>query len=482
MSHRRMFWTLAAVCIMAAVWGLPVLASPLAQGSNLLQNPGFEDPFVPYLGDTTRMVATGWSAWHVPQRAGDDGWRNLKPEYQPASAEHPDRILEGSNAQEYFGFFSTHTGGVYQQVNVPAGADLRFSVSIYVWSTNFDDPAVSQDPGRVQVQVGIDPQGGTDGEAERIIWSQPVEYYDEYRPIAVETRAEASRVTVFVRTTFDAPQRHNNVYLDQAALVVTGGPIATFTPTNLPSITPFPTITPLATNTLPAGMATPTQDYFETPGVPTATPDYYDDEFPYYVIYRVNPGDTVGAIALQFDSTIEAIVRANGLGSANLIYVGQDLVVPVRQQPVLTPYPTPLPTQAGILPTPTPFGYYPPPTPTPPPNTGGPTLVYIVQAGDTLSRIATIYNVTVDALVQLNGIVNPNLIRTGQQLLVPGIPTPIPPTPQPPAPQPRTHVVQTGENLFRIALRYGVRWDVLARLNGIINPNRIFIGQVLLIP
>lgn len=45
-----------------------------------------------------------------------------------------------------------------------------------------------------------------------------------------------------------------------------------------------------------------------------------------------------------------------------------------------------------------------------------------------------------------------------------------------------THTVQAGENLFRIALRYGVRWDVLARLNGIINPNRIFIGQVLLIP
>jgi hypothetical protein len=46
----------------------------------------------------------------------------------------------------------------------------------------------------------------------------------------------------------------------------------------------------------------------------------------------------------------------------------------------------------------------------------------------------------------------------------------------------RTHVVQPGETLFRIALRYGVDMYTLARVNGIVNLNLIFAGQVLIIP
>src|SRR5690606_33455910 len=45
-----------------------------------------------------------------------------------------------------------------------------------------------------------------------------------------------------------------------------------------------------------------------------------------------------------------------------------------------------------------------------------------------------------------------------------------------------THVVQRGENLFRIALRYGTTWPVLAAANGLVNPNLIYSGQVLIIP
>ncbi len=59
--------------------------------------------------------------------------------------------------------------------------------------------------------------------------------------------------------------------------------------------------------------------------------------------------------------------------------------------------------------------------------------------------------------------------------------TTLPPTTTYP-PGTRTHVVQPGENLFRIALRYGVDMYTLARVNGIINLNLIYAGQVLVIP
>jgi LysM repeat protein len=62
---------------------------------------------------------------------------------------------------------------------------------------------------------------------------------------------------------------------------------------------------------------------------------------------------------------------------------------------------------------------------------------------------------------------------------------PKPPSPAP-APQPgtqaRRHVVQPGETLYRIAVRYGVDMYALAQVNGIINLNLIFAGQVLIIP
>ena len=44
------------------------------------------------------------------------------------------------------------------------------------------------------------------------------------------------------------------------------------------------------------------------------------------------------------------------------------------------------------------------------------------------------------------------------------------------------HVVQPGENLFRIALRYGIPLDTLAAANGISNPALIYVGQELVIP
>lgn len=46
----------------------------------------------------------------------------------------------------------------------------------------------------------------------------------------------------------------------------------------------------------------------------------------------------------------------------------------------------------------------------------------------------------------------------------------------------RTHVVAAGENLFRIALRYGVSVPVLAAYNGIVDYSRVYAGQVLVIP
>lgn len=105
--------------------------------------------------------------------------------------------------------------------------------------------------------------------------------------------------------------------------------------------------------------------------------------------------------------------------------------------------------------------------------------VHIVQPGENLFRIALRYGTTVQALAAANGIVNVNRVYVGQRLVIPGASSS---SPVPSGPSGSVHVVQRGETLLRIALRYGTTVQALASANGIANPNRIYVGQRLMIP
>ncbi len=110
-------------------------------------------------------------------------------------------------------------------------------------------------------------------------------------------------------------------------------------------------------------------------------------------------------------------------------------------------------------------------TPTPTPPPGEETT-YVVQPGDNLYRIGRTFNMSWVEIAEANGIVNPNRILVGQELTIPGA-----------APaEGITHTVQPGETLFRISLQYGVAWTTIATENSITPPYVIYPGQVLTIP
>jgi LysM repeat protein len=125
----------------------------------------------------------------------------------------------------------------------------------------------------------------------------------------------------------------------------------------------------------------------------------------------------------------------------------------------------------------------PPPAQTvPPPNNGGTsqggTQVYIVRAGDSLKTIAARYGTTWQILAAVNGIINPNVIYPGQRLI---IAYSLPTNPNPP-PAARVYVVQSGDTLYRIALNYGVTVQAIMTANNLPNANVIYAGQRLVIP
>jgi LysM repeat protein len=192
----------------------------------------------------------------------------------------------------------------------------------------------------------------------------------------------------------------------------------------------------------------------------------------------VRSGDTVGNLATLYGSSIDAIIAANNLPESALIKVGQGLVIPVR-----------LMSPATSTPTATPLA--PVATATTAANEPVPSNVYIVQRGDTLSRIAARFNTTTATLAQLNGITNPNTIYAGQRLNIPAAgdsgsvvePQPPAPTATQPAPvENTTYVVQPGDTLFKIAVRFHVTVASLAQANGIRNTNLVYVGQRLVIP
>jgi len=165
------------------------------------------------------------------------------------------------------------------------------------------------------------------------------------------------------------------------------------------------------------------------------------------VVHVVLPGDTLSSIAQRYGSTVEAIMSANGVTNPDLIYTGQRLVVPGATQAPTAPGPT---------------------------SAIGST--YVVQWGDTLSGIALRHGVSIWALMQANGLSNARWIYVGQKLTIPGAAGPAPtPTPGPSD----TYIVRPGDTLSAIALRFGTSAFELARLNGIVNPSLIYVGQEL---
>lgn len=97
------------------------------------------------------------------------------------------------------------------------------------------------------------------------------------------------------------------------------------------------------------------------------------------------------------------------------------------------------------------------------------TSTYTVQSGDTLSSIAAKFGTNYQTLASLNGISNPNLIYVGQVLRVNGSASA----------GSIYYTVRVGDNLSAIASRYGTSYQSIAALNDLDNPNLIYAGQTL---
>lgn len=163
------------------------------------------------------------------------------------------------------------------------------------------------------------------------------------------------------------------------------------------------------------------------------------------VFYTVEPGDTLSSIAIRYGTTVQELVTINNISNPNLIFPGQSLRVLTNS------------TTQGEE------------------TRGTGSITYTVQRGNTLSQIASSYGVSVSHIVELNDIQNPNLIYPGEKLRI----TESTNQTLNPVLQNNYYVVQRGDTLGSIARKYGVTVEYLVNLNGISNPNLIYPGQMI---
>lgn len=175
--------------------------------------------------------------------------------------------------------------------------------------------------------------------------------------------------------------------------------------------------------------------------------------------YTVRAGDTLATIAARHGTTVRALAEANGITDPNLIVIGRDLKV-LAASGGGSSAPRPITTSGGS-------------------GTQLPGQRHTVQPGETIAGIAARYGLSSQDLIAWNGLVDGRIYATTRLVLfnpgsLPGSGSG--------ATGGGTHVVGTGDTLGSIASRYGVRSSAIASANGISDPNRIRIGQKLTIP
>lgn len=150
----------------------------------------------------------------------------------------------------------------------------------------------------------------------------------------------------------------------------------------------------------------------------------------------IQKGDTLSALAIEYGTTVAELVKLNNIENPNLIYAGNGLFVPGKENE----------------------------------NEQSDTQIYIVKSGDTLAKIAIMFQTTVQTLAKDNNIKNINRIYVGQKLIVRsschydcGH---------------RLYTVRRGDTLWSIAKRYNTSIANIVRLNRIQNPNNIKPGQM----
>lgn len=175
-------------------------------------------------------------------------------------------------------------------------------------------------------------------------------------------------------------------------------------------------------------------------------PDNEDNTDSNILEITVKYGDTLWALAREYNTTVQKIVNLNKIKNPNLIYSGQKLLIPWEDK-----IENEDDENANS-------------------NVANDNYIYYVKRGDTLWNISIKYGVEISTLVKINNIKNPNLIYIGQKIEIPRNKN---------LNSLYVYKIQKGDTLYSISRKYNVTIANLVKINRIKNPNLIYAGDIL---
>lgn len=243
-------------------------AAPAAQGANLLQNAGFEQPF-------SGGSAQGWQRWNR-STARQDQECLVAYHFEPKwNVETSSGFVRDGAASQYVGNnWDTWSGGVYQTVPATPGTTYRFTFYGRGRGTNEPSPAPSESSLQMNMRAGIDPNGSGLWNDADVVWGAAGSPHDTWQQFTVETTATGNQITVFTSadwgvTGVNQCRQFLDTWYDAASLVAqtpatnTPAPQPTqAAPTATATFAPAPTggvPTEPAAATVVATLATPTE-------------------------------------------------------------------------------------------------------------------------------------------------------------------------------------------------------------------------------
>lgn len=308
--------SIARLLGMAALLVLGLIAfAPAAAQGNLLQDPGFEGPYVGR-GRPDLNTPAAWNLWLA------DGPRNYEWQNRPDKAyafphnSDPERRGGAGVSQNINGGFVTFTAALYQTVATTPGTNLTGSAYGWLKTCNIARDAAgvyiadncgSAIESGAFVKVGLDPAGGTNPLSPTIVWSAEIRPHDRWEQATVSATAAGGSMTLFLYVTQAWPSDLNRVYFDDASLTI-GGAGGT-TGAQIPGATAAPPAPPTAAFANFVSQQPPATDGAQ--------------------YHTAQPGDTMAAIAYAYGITLNELLAANNLRRGGYLRIGQVLLIPI---------------------------------------------------------------------------------------------------------------------------------------------------------
>ncbi|MFN2173964.1 MAG: hypothetical protein ACK2UF_21280 [Candidatus Promineifilaceae bacterium] len=247
-------------------------AAPQQQEGNLLNNGGFEQPFV-------NGTAEGWTTWasQTEKTADDctDGYHYL-PKW---NMETGGNFVGGGVTSQYIGNnWDMWNAGVMQTVDATPGTTYRFTFASKGRTANDPSPEPSDYGVNMNIRAGIDPNGSAVWSDSDVVWGSAGSPHDSWQTFTVEAQATGDKITVFTSANLGVQgvnqcRQFLDTWYDNAELVAVDqapapapteapAPAATQPPAPTPTAIPEPTTEPEgdAADQEPTAEASPTEE------------------------------------------------------------------------------------------------------------------------------------------------------------------------------------------------------------------------------